>query len=67
MDNWKKRQDTKLLKVDEVATRLGIGKQVVYRMIKGKMLKHFRDGKRIYVPVEELDDFVARQIEGIAT
>lgn len=65
MQNNQNTPDKKLLKVYEVAERLGISKQAVYRMIKGNILKHFRDGKRIYVPLTELDNFIARQMEGI--
>ena len=59
-------QDAKqqlLLKPDEVAQSLKIGRSRVYELISSQLLPSIRIGRSIRVPVDALNDWVKKQQE----
>lgn len=60
-----KTQEKKLFTITDAANYLGIGRSATYRLVWGNRLRHIRQGKRIYVPRQELDEFMTRELEGI--
>ena len=55
--------DRVLLKADEVARRLSLGRATVYQMIASGELRTVRRGRAVRVPVRSIDEWVERQIQ----
>ena len=57
-----KAADTSLLlTVEECAARLRTGTKRVYSMCRGGELPHFRLGRRLYIPVSDLERYVSER------
>lgn len=54
--------EKKLVPVTEAAHILGIAKSAIYRLVKANRLKTVNLGKKILIPVTELDDFIDREL-----
>ena len=52
-----------LLRVDEAAKLLGIGRSKTYQLIARGELPHMRVGGSVRVPVEALRDWIRRRTE----
>lgn len=52
-----------LLKVEEAATRISMGKSWVYDQITQNNFPHIRLGRKILIPSERLDQWVEEQIQ----
>lgn len=50
-----------LLKADEVARRLSLGRATVYLMIASGELPTFRKGRAVRVPARALEEWIAKQ------
>jgi excisionase family DNA binding protein len=53
-----------LLKADEVARRLSLGRATVYLMIASGELPTFRKGRAVRVPADALEDWIKRRTHG---
>lgn len=51
-----------LLKVEEAADRLGIGRSTVYELVASGELRSVKVGRAIRIPVIELQRWIATQI-----
>lgn len=54
-----------VLTVEEVAQRLGIGRTMVYALVRSGDIESIAIGRLRRIPVEAVDDFVSR-LRGIA-
>lgn len=50
-----------LVSVRDAASRLGLGRDSTYQLVREGRLRHVRIGRRVLVPVTELAAFVARE------
>lgn len=55
-----------LLPVREAARRLGLDRDSTYALIHGGKLRVVRVGRRLLIPVRELEAFVARELDQCA-
>ena len=46
----------------EAARRLGIGRDATYTAVREGRIRSLSVGRRVLIPVRELDDFVAREV-----
>ena len=53
-----------LLPVRDAAHRLGLGRDTTYGLVREGRLRAIHVGRRVLVPVTELEDFVARESNG---
>jgi len=53
-----------LLKADEVANRLSLGRATVYLMMASGELPTFRRGRAVRVPARALERWIERQTKG---
>ena len=53
-----------LLSVVEAATALGIGRNLCYDLVRQRRLPHVRLGKRILIPRQALEEWLAREAGG---
>jgi excisionase family DNA binding protein len=54
---------SQLLTVVEAYKYLGVGRTTIYELLNGKRLGVVRIGKRVLIPIEELDRFIAASWE----
>lgn len=52
-----------LLTVEEAARALGLGRTFVYELIMRREISSIKLGRKRRIPVEALDEFVARKLE----
>jgi excisionase family DNA binding protein len=55
-----------LISVREAATRLGIGRDLAYKLVAEGRLRSLSLGRRVLVPVVELERFVASETDSEA-
>lgn len=48
---------------DQAAARLGLGRSLTYAMLKDGRLRYVRAGRRILIPISELERFLAPPTE----
>jgi excisionase family DNA binding protein len=53
-----------LLSVREAARRLGIGRDACYALAHDGRLRSLAVGRKILIPLRELETFVERELEG---
>jgi excisionase family DNA binding protein len=58
------RSEKLLLKADEVARRLSLGRATVYLMMASGELPTLRKGRAVRVPVRALQEWIERQTHG---
>jgi excisionase family DNA binding protein len=56
--------DRRLLRIDEVAARLQIGRSTAYRLCQQRRLPTLVIGKAVRVPADELEAWVRRNVRG---
>ena len=56
--------DRRLLRIDEVATRLQIGRSTAYRLCQQRRLPTLIIGKTVRVPADALEEWVRRNVQG---
>ena len=64
--NWSKQAGKDLLRIEEAAERLSIGRSKVYELIREGKLEVVHIGRSVRVPVRSLDEFI-EQLLGAGT
>ncbi|WP_330186475.1 helix-turn-helix domain-containing protein [Dactylosporangium sp. AC04546] len=57
------RREKRLLRVDEAARELGIGRSLAYQLIRTGRLRSIKIGSRRLVPRSAIDEAIARLLE----
>ena len=55
-----------LLSVQEVGKQLGLGRDRAYELIRSGRIRSVRVGARLLVPRQELEAWIARELQGLA-
>ncbi|WP_438447107.1 helix-turn-helix domain-containing protein [Gorillibacterium sp. sgz5001074] len=55
-------QQSQLLTIDEAREILRVGRNVMYELIRTGGVPHIKIGKQIRIPLQELEDWVKRQL-----
>jgi len=56
----REEQPTRLLKVEQAAARANLGRTKLYELIKADEIQSVKIGRSRRIPVEALDEYVAR-------
>lgn len=63
MTDQQRPHDSMALSVPEAARALGVGLSTTKMLVSTGEIRHFRVGRRVLVPREELSAFIARQTD----
>jgi excisionase family DNA binding protein len=55
-----------LLSVQEVGKQLGLGRDRAYELIRSGRIRSVKVGARLLVPRQELEAWIARELQGLA-
>jgi excisionase family DNA binding protein len=55
-----------LLSIQEVGKQLGLGRDRAYELIRSGRIRSVKVGARLLVPRQELEAWVARELQGLA-
>jgi excisionase family DNA binding protein len=55
-----------LLSIQEVGKQLGLGRDRAYELIRSGRIRSVRVGARLLVPRQELEAWIARELQGLA-
>jgi excisionase family DNA binding protein len=56
-------QARKLLSIEEAMQVLGVGRNLLYRLMNEQVLTSIKVGRYRKIPVYAVDEFIARQVE----